>query len=83
MYNNEATTKTDEFKLNNYLSPSDSAENSAASTQLPNSNSDSVRSLAKERTDVALSLRVLVFLSFLTSTFFFNVDGGVFAPALL
>ena len=37
----------------------------------------------KERTDIALSLRVGVFLSFLTASFFFNVDGSVLAPALL
>jgi len=36
-----------------------------------------------ERSDVPLSLRKLVFFSFLTATLFFNVDRGVFAPALL
>ena len=44
---------------------------------------DSMTTVSNERTDIAISLRVIVFLSFLTAAFFFNVDGAVLAPALL
>lgn len=46
--------------------------------------SESAASTARlERVDIAISLRIIVFLSFLTASFFVNVDGAVFAPALL
>ena len=38
---------------------------------------------AKERTDVAIGLRRIVLITLLASAFFFNVDSGIFAPALL
>ncbi len=38
---------------------------------------------ARERTDIALSVRKLLLVIFLASTFFLNVDCGILAPALL
>lgn len=52
-------------------------------TGMPFSNTDSSMSLVRERNDVPLPIRVIVLISFLTASFFINVDGGVFAPALL
>jgi len=37
----------------------------------------------KERLDIPLGVRYLTLLTFLAASFFFNVDGGVFAPAVL
>jgi len=37
----------------------------------------------RERNDISLSVRLMVFLSFLTSSFFFNLDNGVFPPTLI
>ena len=58
-------------------------DSTATSTKQYMSASDSAILTYKERTDIAISLRVLVFLSFLTAAFFVNVDGSIFAPALL
>ena len=37
----------------------------------------------RERTDVSYSIRFGVYLSILTAAFFFNLDNGVFPPALI
>ena len=40
-------------------------------------------SAGKERTDIPYSLRFIIYVSLLSSTFFLNVDGGVFPAAVL
>ena len=52
------------------------------STKPKMSASPSIQSLNRERTDISLSVCVFVYISFLTSAFFVNVDGAVFAPTL-